>query len=89
MEVITAECLPMNKEDRLPVGLFGWRDIHIRHLQRLQVAGNGKELNRIGILVFFQANAESRLRFRRFICHKRAPFGEFTPAGFITSQPGS
>ncbi|HMI26261.1 MAG TPA: hypothetical protein VK594_17390, partial [Streptosporangiaceae bacterium] len=67
----------MEKDDRLPVGLFARRDIHIRHLQRLQVITEGKELNRIGILVLLKANTEST----RFFCHNCAPFA------FLASGP--
>jgi hypothetical protein len=53
----------MEKDDRLPVGLFARRDIHIRHLQRLQVITEGKQLNRIGIFVLLKAIPRAGVSF--------------------------
>jgi hypothetical protein len=57
VEVVTAERLAMDKYHRLPVRLSAGRDIHVGHLQLLQVVTDRKELNRIGILVLLEANA--------------------------------
>jgi hypothetical protein len=52
-------------DDRPPVGrLLGW-NIHVRHPLRLQVHGERKELDRIGVLVLLEANPERRHDTRR------------------------
>jgi hypothetical protein len=55
-EVVAAERLPVEQDDRLSVRLRVRRDIPVPHRDRLQVTAERQELDRIGTLVLLQAN---------------------------------